>query len=58
MTIPAELTERSYYTVIMSIGMCIGENNLSRERVLQSAAKYEKIHVGLKQIEITYALYV
>lgn len=39
-------------------GMRIRESRfLSRSSALQSAAKYEKIHVGLKQIEITYALY-
>lgn len=63
MTVPAELIDRSCYTVIIGIRIAyIGENEekgllpalLSRSRVLQFAVEYEKIHIGPEHIEITY----
>lgn len=53
MTVPAELTERSYYTIIMGIRICVSEE-AETSLALQYAAKCEKIHTGLKHMEIAY----
>lgn len=53
MTVPVELTERSYYTIIMDIRICVLEE-VETSLALQYAAKCEKIRIGLKYIGIMY----